>query len=484
MTRRIIVAILRFAMRIYFRHVEVVGLEHVPSKSPVIFVLNHPNALVDPAFLLCLAPRRVSFLAKSPLFRMPILGYFVRALDCLPVYRHQDEGEDVSKNREMFSAARGLLARGGTIGICPEGVSHDEPRLRPIKTGAARIALGAVSTLEANGAAPDLPAAPPANAEGSGPAAPPAYAGGSDKTKIPCADLKIVPAGLYYTSKTKFRSAVLLYFGKPIGVIPVELEPDGNPPRAAVRDLSKRIECALREVILDAEHEEALQTISRAERIFSSETEEEGSENLAGELQLQQRFNKAYGVLRERAPERLRKLEVRMIRFEEELTQAGVDPEDLSPPTSTLDVFRHLITRVLLFLLLIVPATLGALVHYPAYRLGGYLATRFSKNDEDVISTVKIISAMLLFPMTWMLAAAVAYKLQGWELSLLVATTLPLAGYLAIRFFEGFDSFLGGLRALVFFLMRRRFFVRLLAERKAIRNEILALGKETAILSQ
>jgi 1-acyl-sn-glycerol-3-phosphate acyltransferase len=470
MTRRIIVAILRFAMRIYFRRVEVVGLEHVPLKSPAIFVLNHPNALVDPAFLLCLAPRRVSFLAKSPLFRMPILGFFVRALDCLPVYRRQDEGEDVSKNREMFVAARALLARGGTIGICPEGVSHDEPRLRPIKTGAARIALGAVSTFEANGTAVDSPAATRA------------HAGGSDK--VPCAGLKIVPAGLYYTSKTKFRSAVLLYFGKPIEVSPVELEPDGNPPRAAVRDLSKRIECALREVILDAEHEEALQTISRAERIFSSETDDDGNESLAEELQLQQRFNKAYAVLREQAPERLRKLEVRMIRFEEELTQAGVDPEDLSPPTSTLDVFRHLITRVLLFLVLIVPATLGAMVHYPAYRLGGYLATRFSKDDEDVVSTVKIISAMLLFPITWLLAAAVAYKLQGWESALGVALVFPVAGYLAIRFFEGLDSFLGGLRALVFFLMRRRFFVRLLAERKAIRNEILALGKETAILSQ
>lgn len=433
-------------MRVYFRRVEVVGLEHVPRKSPVIFVLNHPNALVDPAFLLSLAPRRVSFLAKAPLFRMPVLGFFVRAMDCLPVYRHQDEGEDVSKNREMFLAARKLLARGGTIGICPEGVSHDEPRLRPIKTGAARIALGAVSAGEV-------------------------------------LDLRIVPAGLYYTSKTKFRSAVLLYFGKPLDVSPVELEADGNPPRAAVKDLSNRIECALREVMLDAEHEDAHQTITRAERIFSSESWEEGTESLAEELQLQQRFAKAYQVLRERAPERLRRLEVRMSRFEEELTQAGVDPDDLSPPTSTLDVFTHLITRVVLFLALILPATVGALVHYPAYRLGGFIATRFSKNDDDVVSTVKILSAMLLFPLTWVVVAAAAYQVQGWSLVLVAILLIPLAGYLAIRFFEGFDKFLGGLRALAFFLVRRRFFVRLLAERKAIRSEILALGKETANLS-
>ena len=447
MTRRIIVALLRLAMRVYFRRVEVAGIEHVPLQSPVIFVLNHPNALVDPAFLLSLAPRRVSFLAKSPLFRTPVIGYLVRAMDSLPVYRHQDDGEDVSKNREMFVAARQLLARGGTIGICPEGVSHNEPRLRPIKTGAARIALGAVSTGEVS-------------------------------------DLKIVPAGLYYTSKTKFRSEVLLYFGKPLDVTPVVLESDGNPPRAAVRELSNRIEAALREVMLDAEHEDALQTITRAERIFSSETDPEGNESLADELQLQQRFVKAYQVLRERAPERLRRLELRMRRFEEDLTQAGVDPDDLSAPTSTLDILTHLLPRVGLFLLLIVPTTLGALVHYPAYRLGGYLATKFSKNDDDMVSTIKILSATLLFPLTWLVVAAVGYALRGWPIALLALVVVPLTGYLAIRFFEGLDEFLGGVRALAFFLMRRRFFVRLLAERKAIRTEILALGEETAHFSQ
>jgi len=447
MTRRIIVALLRLAMRVYFRRVEVLGIERVPREAPVIFVLNHPNALVDPAFLLSLAPRRVSFLAKAPLFRMPVLSFLVRAMDSLPVYRRQDEGEDVSKNNEVFMAARRLLARGGTIGICPEGVSHDEPRLRPIKTGAARIALGAVSTGEV-------------------------------------ANLKIVPAGLYYTSKTKFRSEVLLYFGNPIEVQPAEMESDGNPPRAAVKELSNRIECALREVMLDAEHEEALQTIRRAEKIFSSEPDEAADESLGEELQLQQRFVNAYHVLREQAPERLRRLEVRMSRFEEELAQAGVDPDDLSPPKSTVDVFTHLISRVLLFLLLIVPATLGVLIHYPAYRLGGYLATRFSRDDDDMVSTIKIMSAMLLFPLTWIIVTVVVYKPAGWIVATVTMVLMPWAGYLAIRFFEGFDEFMGGLRALAFFLVRRRFFVRLLAERKAIRSEILALGEETASLSQ
>ena len=95
MIRRIIVALVRLALRIYFQRIEVTGVEHVPTDTPVIFVLNHPNALVDPVFLLCLAPRRVSFLAKAPLFRMPFIGYLVKAMDSLPVYRRQDEGEQL-----------------------------------------------------------------------------------------------------------------------------------------------------------------------------------------------------------------------------------------------------------------------------------------------------------------------------------------------------------------------------------------------------
>src|SRR5215510_8685467 len=446
MIRRIIVALVRLALRIYFQRIEVTGVEHVPLDTPVIFVLNHPNALVDPVFLLCLAPRDVSFLAKAPLFRMPVIGYLVKTVDSIPVYRRQDEGEDVTKNQETFIAARKLLARGGTIGICPEGVSHDSPGLKPIKTGAARISLAAVSTGEVS-------------------------------------DLKIVPAGLYYTSKTRFRSSALLYFSNPITVEPVTLDSDGNPPREAVRELSNQIEKALREVILDAQHEEELLTTARAERIFSSASGD-NDDSLKDELKLQQRFIKAYSILQKLQPERLRKLEIRMIRFEEELEQAGVDAEELTPPSSTASVFFTILKRSLLFVLMLGPALLGTVAHYPAYRLGGYLATRFSADSEDIISTVKIISAMLLFPLTWLVLAVVAYLTVGWLGAVVTVVVVPICGYIAIRFFEQLDRSIAGVRVLTFFLVRRRFFVRLLAERKAIKNEIISLGKETPIASE
>ena len=444
MIRRIICAILKIALRVYFRHIEVSGLENVPPDSPLIFVLNHQNALVDPAFPLCLAPRRVSFLAKAPLFRMPVIGYLVRALDSLPAYRRQDEGEDVSRNLETFAAARKLLARGGTIGIFPEGVSHDEPRLKALKTGAARIALGAVSSGEA-------------------------------------LDLRIVPVGLYYTEKTTFRSSALLHFGEPLPVGPVTLEPDGTPPRDAVRELSARIEKALREVMLHAEQEEALALIDRAERIFSAEEVGDEKQRLSRTLELRQRFLAGYAFYRARSPQRIVSIESRIARFEQELKQAGVDPFDLSLPPTAAHTIVKLIGQVVTCAALAPFALFGALLHYPAYYLGGYLARHLARDEQDVVSTFKIISAMLLFPLTWIVVTSVLWVLAGWVAGLMALWLMPLCGYVAIRFFEELDRFVGSFLALALFVTRRRSFVRLLAERAAIRREILALGDEAAL---
>jgi hypothetical protein len=266
----------------------------------------------------------------------------------------------------------------------------------------------------------------------------------------------------------------------------VKLDPDGSPPRDAVRTLSDQIEQALRAVMLDAHQEEARQTIARAERIFSAE--QQNGDSLKDELHLQQQFIKAYPILEGHQPERLRRLEQRMIRFEEELNQAGVDAEEFSPPSSTASVFASIVKRSLVFLLMVGPAILGTIAHYPAYRLGGYLATKFSRDSQEIISTIKIISAMLLFPLTWLVLAVAGYLaldwLGGWWAAAVVLVTIPLCGYVAIIFFEELDKSIAGIRVLTFFLVRRRFFVRLLAERKAIRNEIVSLGKESPVASE
>jgi glycerol-3-phosphate O-acyltransferase/dihydroxyacetone phosphate acyltransferase len=446
MFRRVLVSVLRIALRVFFRRIEVSGAESVPRGGACVFVLNHPNALVDPVFILCHAPRRVSFLAKEPLFRMPVIGALVRALDAIPVYRKQDEGANTARNRETFAQARTLLRRGGSIAICPEGVSHSDTKLRPLKTGAARIALGVVAA-------------------------------------DPTIDLKIVPAGLYYTSKTAFRSAALLHFGEPLKVEAVALDAHGEPPQEAVRALSSRIERALQDVTLNAEHAHALATIARAERIFSAATNANGrgAQTLAQQLELRRRFLEGYAFHFARTPARLAALDARLTRYEETLRLAALDAEDLSAPQATpRAILRHLLTRVLPVLCLAPLAVVGVVVHYPAYRLAGLLATKIAKRSDDVISTIKIVAAMLFFPLTWLALAVVSGWLAGWSGVLLALALAPSCGWIAVRFFEKLDGFIGGARALRFYLTRRWFFKELLAERRRLHEEIAALGAEAA----
>ena len=435
MTRRIITAILNLILRIFFRRVEVAGLERVPKNKPVIFVLNHPNGLVDPLFILCFAPRAVSLLGKSTLFKMPFIGWLARAMDTLPVYRQQDKGEDVSRNRETFQKCRELLERGGSLALFPEGVSHSEPSLRPLKTGAARIALGAAASGMNN-------------------------------------DLLIVPAGLYYTAKATFRSSALLYFGEPIKVHSVPLDENCEPPREAARALSDQLDVALRQVTLNADQKQALDTVAQAEEIFSSVHAEEPS--LATELQLKKRFVEGYEYYRTNAPEKLASIEARIRQYAEQLQHAGLELGDISAATRATP--SKTIFRALRFLLSAPFALAGTVIHYPAYRLAGVLAKRFSRNDDDVVSTIKVLASVLMFPLTWIVCVGLCAWQWGWPMGLAALLCLPLLGLVAMRFAEDFDQTLGTTKAMLIFFRRGYFAKRLLAERKAIRSEILALN--------
>ena len=202
--RQFIHAAISIALRLFFRRIETVNVEKVPKSDPIIFVLNHPNGLVDPALVFVSLPRRVSFLAKSTLFTIPIGGAIIRALEALPVYRRVDADDDMSKNAETFRTARELLAQNRCIAIFPEGISHDETKLKPIKTGTARIALGALGVREEEEKRRKGEKEKETEIQ---------KLKTKDQNLSKKIDLKIMAVGLFYTSKTAFRSEVLIRYG-------------------------------------------------------------------------------------------------------------------------------------------------------------------------------------------------------------------------------------------------------------------------------
>ncbi|HEY6726247.1 MAG TPA: lysophospholipid acyltransferase family protein, partial [Polyangiaceae bacterium] len=244
--------ICRLALRIFFRRLEIVGRERVPA-GKVMFALNHPNGLVDPLFILCYAGRPVSFLAKAPLFTLPVIGYFVRSFRCLPVYRQQDNN-DPAQNREMMKRAVELLAEGNALALFPEGTSHSDPSLKPFRSGAARIALSAA-----------------------------ALAGDS---------VKVVPVGLSYSRKHVFRSNALLLFGEPV-VVRGEEQVDLEPSREQVQALTDALAERVGALTLQAESVDQIYLAGLAQRLIVAANRDEGvpvPENMAAKLDFQRQL--------------------------------------------------------------------------------------------------------------------------------------------------------------------------------------------------
>ncbi len=443
--RAIVVALLRFILRVFFRQVETEGLERVPGGGAVMFVLNHPNSLVDPVFILCLAPRPVSFLAKAPLFRIPIVGWLVRAAGSIPVERKQDPGADLTKNREMFARVRSHLSGGGAVALFPEGTSHSDPRMKPMKTGAARIALGVTSN-------------PP---------------------------LRIQPVGLFYTDKQTFRSAALVFFGEPFDVLPEALDAAGEPPAEAVRALTDRIGAALGEVTLQADAFEAHDFVARTERILASQrrtSDDAPRPELAEEFAFRRRVLRGYDALKARDTDRLESIRRRVLRYEDRLRGAGIDPWDV--PVGQMKASGAL-WRIGLFLLrfaLLLPLGLpGIVLHYLPYRLVGLLSQRAVGKSVDILATAKAASAFIVFPLTWIVVAGLCWKWWGPVAGIIALILTPLSGYVALRMAELADRALGALRALGLWTLGRRSFLHLQVERRILREDILALAEELGV---
>ena len=431
-TFRFILAIFGIALRFFFRRIETVNAEVVPKGTGVIFVLNHPNGLVDPALVFVALPRKISFLAKSTLFRMPVISFLLRTVEALPLYRKIDAGEDVSKNQRTFELCSELLQRGGSIALFPEGISHNSPKLLPMKTGAARIALGAAASRENP------------------------------------VEVKIVPVGLFYTSKTTFRSEALLHFGEPFTVPRVEPDADGQPPRPAVQELTARIEQELREVTLNAESDAELHAAKIAEQIFASAAV---NDSLGEKLD----FLKSYvGEGGTSAPKPDPALVARIRNYDAELGSFGIEPQhvSLAELTQSFVVYRALVQTWVLIIL--APfALFGAILHAPAYQLCKLVAYLYSRHGaDDIASTVKVLAGMVFIPFTWLIAAGVMYFLSGWQLALASIPFSFLCGYAALYSLEEITEMSGWAKAIWLFLTRKEKFLRLFVERRELRDAL------------
>ena len=130
-------------INLFFNSISVENQERIPNQGPLIFAANHPNTMMDPLIVGANCNRRVAFLARSTLFSNKVFAWLLGLIGIIPVYRKIDAEGDMVRNEEMFSATHRHLEKGRALLIFPEGISTPDRIIHKVKTGAARIGLGA-----------------------------------------------------------------------------------------------------------------------------------------------------------------------------------------------------------------------------------------------------------------------------------------------------------------------------------------------------
>jgi 1-acyl-sn-glycerol-3-phosphate acyltransferase len=141
------------ALHWFYSSIQIIGRQKIPEAGPVIVAASHHNALVDALIAGWIAPRRLTLTAKATLMDNIFLRWLFPVVGVVPLRRVSDElkkrntGQvDPGRNVSAFEAILDVLEKGEMVLIFPEGISHSNPELAPLKTGASRIALEARDT--------------------------------------------------------------------------------------------------------------------------------------------------------------------------------------------------------------------------------------------------------------------------------------------------------------------------------------------------
>mgnify|MGYP001461358196 FL=1 len=365
--------------------------------GPVLVTANHPNALVDPLVIFHTAGRPTRPLAKAPLFEQALVGTVLRGLGGLPVYRRQDEPELMHLNERTFDAAIAALHAGGAVQIYPEGQSHSEPSLAPLRTGAARIALMAEARRD---------------------------------WKL---GLRIQPVGLTYVRKHAFRGRAIASFGEPFEVSSLRADFERDE-REAVRRLTSTIQERLERLTLNFDHPDDAELVDVAERLYARQKRLAGwreREPMVERLPRLHRFAEGLRWLRATDPERLEALSAEVRRYQRLLTLLGAREGDVPRRYRRGNVLAY-VARQLFMLVLVLPvAVAGMAIWFGPFLLTRYVAPRF-RPALDQVATYKVGAAVLAFPL-WLLALVLGtWALAGPRLALVALVILPVAGLAAI----------------------------------------------------
>ena len=422
-----------------FYHLDVRGA-HVPA-GPVLIVANHPNALLDPLIVFRVAGRVARPLAKEPLFHHPFIGPMLKALGGLPVYRKQDNPALMHQNESTFDAAVAALHNGDAVQIYPEGQSHSETRITPLKTGAARIAFRAEADAD---------------------------------WKL---GLKITPVGLTYTRKTFFRGRAVALVGESFDVANYRSLYDSDAA-LAVNELTIEITRRLEALTLTLAETEDVALIDTAERIYAREKglAARESDGLGERLPRMQAFARGLAWLRSNDPQRHARLARAVKRYRQQAQLLGAQEGDVPPEYRAGGLMWYVAREAFLLGVGLPLAAIALVFWYPPYLLIRLIMKRLTV-DETGVATYKLGLGMVLMPLFWIAWTALVWVLFGTKAALIAALILPVLGLVLLHWSDRWEKVKQDTALFLHVLAKPGRLDRLKAQRSALVREFDDVAK-------
>jgi 1-acyl-sn-glycerol-3-phosphate acyltransferase len=436
-------AFVRFLLILFYRRIDVVGVENVPAQGGLVVAANHHNSVVDAMLLIARLPRQVRTLANAPLFGHALIGPFLRLVGALPVHRRQEAGTDPARNTALFAATTATLRGGGAIAIFPEGRTQAEPVLLELRTGAARMLLAAEMATESVSGQPAV---------------------------------TLLPVALVFNAPGTFREGqALVLIGPPVSTANAVALVRSEPERAA-RVLTDELAAALRGLIVEADDRQTLSHLRFAEELWREEGGEVPAEP-AGRVAWMRSAMHSYRLLLERAPDQVAAFRQRLVELADDVEHAGLDLSGLAGSATAMPALLagRAALQAAILLLLAPLALVGIALHIVPYELTGWGVKRLKATDEEE-ATDKIAIGLLLFPLFWTLEIWAAWRWGGrWTAIAGLALLFP-AAFFTLGWHERLGRLRRDLRAIVCCLRDRGLPARLLERRRGLAAEIRELA--------
>ena len=387
MPYHVAVSLVRWLLRIFFRRIEVTGLENIPEDGGGLVVSWHPNAIIDGGLVLAHFPRPIVLGARHGLFAWPLLGQLMRALGIVPVYRRQDfagADEDTRReaNRKSLDAIAEVIAKGKFAALFPEGDSHDEPFPKELKTGAARLYYRARELTPEN-------APPPV----------------------------IIPIGLHYDQKRLLGSSVLVAIHPPLELDETLSTPPGpetsiEAKREQYRKLTGELERVLHHVVHATESWQRHHAMHRGRKLLRAERAHRvGASPPRPDMKERvlafSRMWTGYNTRVDTPPEEVEQLFARVREYDEDMRELGLHDHELdaSPRLASPWLGAILVLQVILVYLLLPPILiLGYVANLPAAFAVWLISKKAARKQKDEASR-KLVVGAIAFPMTWFVVA-------------------------------------------------------------------------------